>query len=77
MVLRSIFLRIRYGPESTELNNTLQSTAYITHISIQSNLGAKTRMLEEDRGRYLVQNMIGVKDDEFKKGQISFVTRSW
>jgi len=32
-----------------------------------------TRMPEEDRGKYWVQNMVGVKDDRFKKGQISFV----
>jgi len=30
----------------------------------------KTRML--DRKKYLAQNMMGVKDDRLKKGQISF-----
>jgi len=29
------------------------------------------RMPEEDRGEYLTQNMMGVKDDRFKNGQIS------
>ena len=33
----------------------------------------QTRMPEEDRGKYWAQNMMLVKADRFKKGQISYV----
>jgi len=35
----------------------------------------QTRMPEEDRGKYWVQKIMGVKDGGFKKGQYNFAHR--
>jgi len=35
----------------------------------------QTGMPEEDRGKYWAQNITGVKDDRFKKSQMSFVDK--